>query len=98
MRENRLIIGTMTAILASTSLAACVGPSETTGPVERLDSQAELYLPACETEDANGCVWIANEHGNRVGTSFYADLEGNVTPVTDDAARAMVGMAVTPAT
>jgi hypothetical protein len=36
-------------------------------------------LPACPTEDSNGCAWDASQHGNGIGRSFVADDQGNVT-------------------
>jgi len=39
---------------------------------------AEKATPACETEDSNGCFWDAEESGNGLGVSFYADEDGNV--------------------
>ena len=51
-------------------------------------SDSRYDLPECREEDETGCVFI---NRNGAGHSFYADLEGNITPVSDTAARAMVG-------
>lgn len=28
-------------------------------------------LPPCPTEDSDNCIWLASEHGNGQGQSFY---------------------------
>lgn len=38
------------------------------------------YLPPCPTEDSANCKWVAEDHGNGEGRSFY-DLDGEITYV-----------------
>lgn len=42
-----------------------------------LSSTGEI-LPLCETEDQNGCMWIAELQGNGQGDSFIALEDGTL--------------------
>jgi hypothetical protein len=43
---------------------------------------ARKGVPMCTTEDdVRPCLWVANERGDRKGTSFYTDSRGKVHPI-----------------
>jgi hypothetical protein len=39
-------------------------------------------LPPCPTEDSDNCIWLASEHGNGEGHSFYT-IMGETTYFTE---------------
>jgi hypothetical protein len=55
---------------------------------------ADHTVSACQTEDQNGCVWIAPVMGNLEGDSFYAAPDGTVTYLSTDAAAALLSEAL----
>ena len=51
------------------------------------DAHNATYRTPCETDDSIGCVWDASANGDGQGQSYWADLDGNVFPITHAEAR-----------
>lgn len=103
--QKNIITAALVALVAVVGVSGC-GTSERAGQAADAakvqmvedavngnpDLQPEDYWwPRCEEEDADACVWVAEEQGNGEGESFLALSDGDVVPLNHEQALAMVG-------